>query len=246
MNTPPPSLTRMNAHSEIELRADSDDPDSATLVGLPVVFDTFTEINGWEGHFMERIGPRALTKTLSEHRDQVKVLFNHGIDPSIGQKPLGVPDVMRVTRDGLWTETPLDATSYNEDLAVSIRSGAIDGMSFQFTVQRDEWKDEPEASDHNPQGLPERTIKELRLFEFGPVTFPAYAASTAGVRGQPAYEAWLSAARPQGTLTLADDYDAPPVSGHPSVTKPDIARLARAVTRSLKDHSHGEITSQAR
>ena len=35
---------------------------------------------------------------------------------------------MRVTRDGLWTETPLDATSYNEDLAVSIRSGAIDGI----------------------------------------------------------------------------------------------------------------------
>ncbi len=245
MKTPPPSLTRMNAHSEIELRDDSDDSDSSTLVGMPVVFDTFTEINGWEGHFMERIGPRALTKTMEQHRDQVKVLFNHGIDPSIGQKPLGVPDVMRVTREGLWTETPLDPTSYNEDLAVSIRSGAIDGMSFQFTVQRDTWDDEPGISDGNPNGLPERTIKELRLFEFGPVTFPAYAASTAGVRGQPAYEAWLSAAG-NGTLTLADDHDAPPASGHPSVTKPDIARLARAVTRSLKDHSHGETFSPTR
>jgi hypothetical protein len=34
--------------------------------------------------------------------------------------------------------------------------------------------------------LPERTIKELRLFEFGPVTFPAYQSATAGVRSSEA------------------------------------------------------------
>ncbi len=34
----------------------------------------------------------------------------------------------------------------------------------------------------NPQGLPERTISELRLYEFGPVLFPAYQGATAAVR----------------------------------------------------------------
>jgi phage head maturation protease len=37
----------------------------------------------------------------------------------------------------------------------------------------------PGKSDYNPDGLPEITILEARLIEFGPVTFPAYAGATA-------------------------------------------------------------------
>ncbi len=100
----------------------------------------------------------------------------------------------------------------------------------------------------NPRGLPERIIRELKIFEFGPVTFPAYEATTAGIRGRPAYEEHLSIA--SGTLSLANDawslssdtitIDAL-ASGHPSVS--DVARLARAVTRSLKEHDHAGRTT---
>jgi phage head maturation protease len=38
------------------------------------------------------------------------------------------------------------------------------------------------ASTYNPKGLPERTITEARVFEFGPVTYPAYAGASAGIR----------------------------------------------------------------
>jgi hypothetical protein len=51
-----------------------------------------------------------------------------------------------------------------------------------FNVLRDEWNEEPGRSEHNPDGIPERTIKEVRLLEFGPVTWPANPAATAGLR----------------------------------------------------------------
>src|SRR5205823_2500044 len=56
------------------------------------------------------------------------------------------------------------------------------GASFRFKVMREEVVDEPGPSDANPHGLKERTVKEAKVMEFGPVTFPAYTGATAGVR----------------------------------------------------------------
>ena len=36
-----------------------------------------------------------------------------------------------------------------------------------------------QASSYKPTGLPERTITEAKVMEFGPVTFPAYEDATA-------------------------------------------------------------------
>lgn len=159
--------------------------DGRTLTGYPVVFDTWTEINGWEGQFKERIAPGALNRTLRNNKSQVKVLFNHGMDPSIGDKPLGKPSVMRADDRGLYVEVPLSETSYNEDLISLLRDGAIDGMSFRFSVLDEEWN-YPDKKN----ALPERTIKELRLYEVGPVTFPAYQATTVGVRSRDDFAEW--------------------------------------------------------
>jgi hypothetical protein len=158
------------------------------LVGYAAVFDRQTTIDSWEGTFRETIAQGAFRTTLAQRGDRVKVLFNHGFDPSIGDKPLGKPDVMREDTTGLWVEVPLDDTSYNRDLVASLRSGALDGQSFRFSVKREEWDDEPADG-----GLPMRTLLELKLYEFGPVTFPAYEATTAGVRARPAYAAWRTA-----------------------------------------------------
>jgi hypothetical protein len=49
-------------------------------------------------------------------------------------------------------------------------------------VVRENLDQAPRASAYNPNGLPERTITEARVLEFGPVTFGAYDAATAGVR----------------------------------------------------------------
>lgn len=178
---PREDLTRMTT----SIRASED---GNTLYGYAAVFNDWTTIDSWEGKFRERIAPGAFRKTLKERGDQVKVLFNHGMDPSIGDKPLGKPKRMEEDSRGLAVEVPLADTSYNADIKALLRDGSLDGMSFRMTVLEDSWE-LPEDE------MPERTIKQIRLYEFGPVTFPAYAATKAGVRSHApeAFEAWRSA-----------------------------------------------------
>jgi HK97 family phage prohead protease len=156
--------------------------DTPTLVGHFAVFNEWAEINSiFEGNFLERIAPGAFKKTFREQRDEMRVLFQHGHDPQLGDKPLGPIDELKEDDTGAWYEVPLLDTSYNRDLLPGLEA-ELYGASFRFRVMREEFEEEPGRSDHNPDGLPERTIKEAQVFEFGPVTFPAYAQATAGVR----------------------------------------------------------------
>lgn len=168
--------------------ADSADGGIGTLVGYAAVFGSETTIDSsFEGRFREVIAPGAFDRTLRERGNRIKVQYNHGMDPQIGTKPLGVPAVLRPDATGLWSEVPLDATSYNADLIASLRSGAIDGMSFRFSVHANGDRWEPGKGD----ALPLRTLLDLDLYEFGPVDFPAYLATTAGIRDRRAFLGWL-------------------------------------------------------
>lgn len=194
-----------------EQRAEDDTTDetAATEEGLGVmvvrfsIFDVWYEIDSWyEGLFLERTTKGAFTKTMSEQRDNIVSLFNHGMDFNIGDKVLGRVSELREDDDAAVLEAPLFDTSYNRDLLPGIRAGAY-GSSFMFRVIRDEWNDEPGVSDWNPRGIPERTIKEVRLFEAGPVTFPANPDATAGMRSMTdAYYETLRSRDPQRVEAL--------------------------------------------
>jgi HK97 family phage prohead protease len=169
-------------------RADMPDEDMPNDNGMPTmtvrfsVFGTWYPIRSfWEGEFLERVVGGAFRKTIAERGSQAKVLFNHGTDFHIGDKVLGVPSLLEERGDSPYAEVPLLDTSYNRDLAEGLRAGAY-GSSFMFNVLRDEWNEEPGRSEHNPDGLPERTITEVRLLEFGPVTWPANPSATSGLR----------------------------------------------------------------
>jgi HK97 family phage prohead protease len=146
------------------------------------VFDTWYEVDSFfEGTFMEKTARGSFTKTISENRDTIKVLYDHGHDFQVGNKVLGPITDLREKKDSPVGVVDLLDTTYNRDLLPGLKRGVY-GSSFRFRVIKDEWNDEPGTSATNPKGLPERTIKEIRLFEFGPVTFPANPAATAGVR----------------------------------------------------------------
>lgn len=168
----------------VHLRAaGDDDSDGRTLFGHFAVFNRWTEIDSWyEGRFLERIAPGAFASTFTERRDQIKVLYDHGYDPQLGNKPLGPINELSEDKTGAYYEVGLIETDYNDRFVIPAVNAGLLGASFRFKVTAEEWTEPKSSTKSNPGKLPERTITEVDLYEFGPVTFPAYAEATAGVR----------------------------------------------------------------
>jgi HK97 family phage prohead protease len=190
---PTAALTPITMRAAAEDGADAGDvtAQQRTLTGHFAVFNAWTEIDSyWEGNFLERLAPGCFAKTMAEQRDAIKVLYDHGYDPQLGNKPLGPIDVLEEDKVGARYEVPLIDTDYNRDFIIPAVDAGLLGASFRFRVVKDEVNQDPGTSDYNPKGLPERTIREVRLFEFGPVTFGAYLAATAGLRSRGDVELW--------------------------------------------------------
>jgi len=163
---------------------------------LPMLVGQFASYSNWNeirsrseardmglrgDRYMEKVLPGAFKKTLTERAGQIKVLFNHGTDPSIGKKPLG--KIVNVTErdEGPAYEVKLYDTSYVRDLLPALSDGQF-GSSYRSDLVKGRLRKRPSKTDFNPDGLPEATVSEIRLKEIGPVTFPAEMRATAGVR----------------------------------------------------------------
>ena len=152
---------------DAEVRAEGD---GMSFTGYAIRWDVPSE----PLPFTERIAPGATTRSLKS-RNEVKAFVNHDTNLVIGSSRAGT---LRMQEDskGLLTQIDLPDTSYARDLSVSIQRGDVSGMSFGFSVVKDEW-----SADYG-----QRTINELRLHEVSVVTgFPAYRQTTAAVRSMP-------------------------------------------------------------
>jgi HK97 family phage prohead protease len=154
-----------------------------TLYGHFARFDEWAVIDSiFEGHFLERFARGAFAKTIAEDRARMRVLFGHGHDGLLGLKPLGRIAELREDDQGAYYEASLYA-GIPQLLLEGLRDGAY-GASFRFSVLREDIDHTAPKSARNPEGLPERTVVEARVREFGPVTFPAYQNATADVRSE--------------------------------------------------------------
>lgn len=149
--------------------------DGRTVHGHFAVFNEWTRIDSLiEGTFMERIAPGAFASTFARDRQGMRVLLNHG--RSLDAMPIAAIKTLREDARGAYYEAQL--LDVPDLLLSGLRAGQY-GASFKFKVEAETIASRPRASSHNPEALPERTITEARVYEFGPVTFPAYPTATA-------------------------------------------------------------------
>lgn len=174
---------RRNYNFEIraEQKAGEDNKGKYTLYGLPIVYNSRTDI-GW---FDEIIEAGALDK--ADLKD-VRFLVNHDLSkiPLARSRKNNANSTMRlkVTDKGLEVEIDLDVENNADarNLYSAVSRGDIDGMSFMFGIDREEW--ENLESDH-----PTRRIKSIStVIEVSAVTFPAYEATEIYARDKKALD----------------------------------------------------------
>lgn len=143
--------------------------------GYGALFNSETVIYGM---FRERILPGAFKDSIA--KDDIRVAFNHSANAILGRTSA---KTARVSEDasGLRYEADAPDTQAGRDTVTSIKRGDITGSSFQFEIENpddEEW----DYSQRKDGKLPLRTIKRARLFEAGPVAWPAYENTTVSAR----------------------------------------------------------------
>lgn len=176
---------RVAEPAQMHYRASEETPGDAgdMLEGRMMPYGEWTEIRStMEGHFLERFSPGALAKSMSEQKARIRVLFEHGMDKVLGRQAIADIADFEDLPDGAHYRAAL-LPGLPQLVTEGLRRGLY-GSSIYFhpipgKVDR---VGSPRASEHNPEGLPEVTVREARIKEFSVVLFPAYEGATAHVR----------------------------------------------------------------
>jgi uncharacterized protein len=118
-------------------------------------FEGYASVFGNTDSHNDVVVKGAFSKTLKESK-RVKVLWQH--DP---WQPIGKPLAMSEDSKGLNVKFNISNTTLGKDVVQLIKDGVIDELSIGFNTIKDEW-DKQKGT---------RLIKEVKLWEFSPVTF---------------------------------------------------------------------------
>lgn len=169
-----------------ELSAEENADQMGVITGRPIVYNSRTNI----GLFDEVIEKGAL-----DHADlrDVRFLVNHDTRkiPLARSRNNNENSTMQLIPDdkGMAIRVNLDVQNNTEarNLYSAIKRGDISGMSFMFTVNKDDWVDL--RSDH-----PTRHVRSIgSVVEVSAVTFPAYESTEISVRNKQALDSARSA-----------------------------------------------------
>jgi HK97 family phage prohead protease len=134
-----------------ELKESSVDMDARTFEGYASTWS--------EDSVGDVIHRGAFAKSIAEAfpAKRIKVLWQHN-------QPLGMPTEMREDDYGLYVRGKISKTVLGDEALELMRDGVVDRMSIGFMIPKGK-------SDYDDKGV--RNIREVKLMEFSPVTFPA-------------------------------------------------------------------------
>lgn len=153
---------------DIETREDG----SQSLVGYAAVFNSNSVDMGWVDTFTESIAPGAFARSLQQNTD-VRALLDHQTGMIIARTKNGTLSLQEDSVGLKVRITPVP-TEDGKKAIEWVRSGLVDAMSFGFETVNDKW------SVRN--GKQHRELLDVNLFEVSLVAFPAYPATSIGVR----------------------------------------------------------------
>lgn len=153
-----------------ELRARTEDG-KRKIGGYAAVFNSLSVVL-WD--FREEIAPGAFAEAIA--KNNVRALWNHDTSEVLGASANGT---LYLAEDatGLRFDLELPDTQRGRDAYTLIERGDVGQMSFGFRSLPDgsEWRIDED-------GMYIRRLLKADLLEVSPVTFPAYPATSVGVR----------------------------------------------------------------
>lgn len=189
-----------------ELRSLEDGDGAPMISGYAAVFNKLSQPLEWG--YRERILPGAFEKTIKD--GDVRALFNHDPNFVLGRTTAGTL-TLREDATGLAFEAHPPDEPWVRSLIASIRRGDIDQASFAFQPVQEDW------SKNDKQ--PVRNIREARLFDVSPVTFPAYVDTIVHARTRSLGEILQGQSEP--TTSHSDDQrTAEPTTSHSEEKEP--------------------------
>jgi HK97 family phage prohead protease len=178
---------------EWELREEANKPPK--LVGYASVFNQEAIIFGM---WREQVAQGAFKKTIKE--SDIRALWNHNTDLVLGRNKSGTLSLAEDDH-GLKVEIIPPDTQAGRDGLTSIKRGDVSQMSIAFQIIKQEW-----LTPEDKKELPLRTIREMKLYEVSPVTFPAFEQTSISARNAMEPEAENDPREEALRLSLAADH----------------------------------------
>lgn len=153
-----------------DTRTQDGQQDEGKIIMYPIVFNSLSQVL-WG--FREMIAKGSCAESIGT--DDIRCLFNHDPNIVLGRNTAGTLSLAEDEK-GVRCEVVLPDTTDAQNLKVLVQRGDINQGSFSFKCLKESWD-----YDQDP---PVRTLTKVQLFDVSVVTYPAYPATTVGVRSK--------------------------------------------------------------
>lgn len=167
-----PKMSELVSRSftKFEIRKDEEEK-IGHITGVPIVYEQETDIGGWFG---ETIARGAISEDILK---DVAFFYNHDLNTKPLARTRTGKLALKIENDGVHMDAEVNLErSDSKDLYLAIQDGDIDGMSFMFRVESEEWTD-------LETDYPKRRITKIGYVqEVSAVNYPAYGGTSINAR----------------------------------------------------------------